>query len=333
VISLKSPREIEVMRRANLVVAEVLQELKRRVAPGITTLDLDAIAEEMTLKKNAIPAFKGYNVAGRIYPRCLCASVNEEIVHGIPANRALREGDIVGLDYGVIYEGFYGDSAITVGVGRVSEEARRLMEVTEQSLAEGIDQLREGKRLGDFGSVVQRRAESAGYSVVRAFVGHGIGKKLHEEPPVPNYGEPDRGLRLKEGMVLAVEPMVNVGGYEVEIKEDGWTAVTKDGSLAAHFEHSVAITKDGPYIFESTLRKRSSERIMPKEDAIEVMGTVLETLPNAMFRVELENGHKVLAHISGKMRMHYIKILPGDKVKIELSPYDLARGRIIFRER
>ncbi len=247
-ISLKSPREIEVMRRANLVVAEVLQELKRRVAPGITTLDLDAIAEEMTLKKNAIPAFKGYNVAGRIYPRCLCASVNEEIVHGIPANRALREGDIVGLDYGVIYEGFYGDSAITVGVGRVSEEARRLMEVTEQSLAEGIDQLREGKRLGDFGSVVQRRAESAGYSVVRAFVGHGIGKKLHEEPPVPNYGEPDRGLRLKEGMVLAVEPMVNVGGYEVEIKEDGWTAVTKDGSLAAHFEHSVAITRDGPYI-------------------------------------------------------------------------------------
>jgi methionyl aminopeptidase len=142
VISLKSPREIEVMRRANLVVAEVLQELKRRVAPGITTLDLDAIAEEMTLKKNAIPAFKGYNVAGRIYPRCLCASVNEEIVHGIPANRALREGDIVGLDYGVIYEGFYGDSAITVGVGRVSEEAQRLMEVTEQSLAEGIDQLR-----------------------------------------------------------------------------------------------------------------------------------------------------------------------------------------------
>jgi methionyl aminopeptidase len=248
VISLKSPREIEVMRRANLVVAEVLQELKRRVAPGITTLDLDAIAEEMTLKKNAIPAFKGYNVAGRIYPCCLCASVNEEIVHGIPANRALREGDIVGLDYGVIYEGFYGDSAITVGVGRVSEEAQRLMEVTEQSLAEGIDQLREGKRLGDFGSVVQRRAESAGYSVVRAFVGHGIGKKLHEEPPVPNYGEPDRGLRLKEGMVLAVEPMVNVGGYEVEIKEDGWTAVTKDGSLAAHFEHSVAITKDGPYI-------------------------------------------------------------------------------------
>jgi methionyl aminopeptidase len=248
VISLKSSREIETMRRANLIVAEVLQELKQRVAPGITTLDLDAIAEEITSKRKAIPAFKGYNVAGRVFPRCLCASVNEEIVHGIPTNRPLREGDMVGLDFGVICDGYYGDSAITVGVGRVSEEARRLMEVTEQSLYEGIEQLREGKRLGDFGAAVQRRAESAGYSIVRAFVGHGIGKKLHEEPPVPNYGDPDRGLRLKEGMVLAVEPMVNAGGHEVEIKDNGWTAVTKDGSLAAHFEHSVAITKDGPYI-------------------------------------------------------------------------------------
>jgi methionyl aminopeptidase len=248
VISLKSAREIEIMKRANLIVAEVLQELTRRVAPGVTTLDLDAIAEEMTLKKDAIPAFKGYNVAGRIYPRCLCASVNDEIVHGIPSNRSLREGDIIGLDYGVIYEGFYGDSAITVGVGKVSAQAQRLMDVTEQSLYKGIEQLHDGKRLGDLGSVVQKIAEDAGFSVVRAFVGHGIGKKLHEEPPVPNYGEPDRGLRLKEGMVLAIEPMVNAGSHEVEIKEDGWTAVTKDGSLAAHFEHSVAITKSGPVI-------------------------------------------------------------------------------------
>jgi methionyl aminopeptidase len=174
--------------------------------------------------------------------------VNEEIVHGIPTSRALREGDIIGLDYGVIYEGFYGDSAITVGVGKVSADAQRLMDVTEASLYKGIEQLCDGKRLGDLGAAVQEVAEGAGYSVVRAFVGHGIGKKLHEEPPVPNYGEPDRGLRLKEGMVLAIEPMVNAGGYEVEIKEDGWTAVTKDGSLAAHFEHSVAITKNGPYI-------------------------------------------------------------------------------------
>jgi methionyl aminopeptidase len=211
-------------------------------------LELDAIAEELTLKKKAVPAFKGYSVGGRVYPRCLCASINEEIVHGIPSNRPLREGDIIGLDYGVIYDGFYGDSAITVGIGKVSEDAQRLLDVTEQSLYRGIQELQEGKRLGDLGSAVQRFAESAGFSVVRAFVGHGIGKKLHEEPPVPNYGEPDRGLRLKEGMVLAIEPMVNAGSYEVEIKEDGWTAVTKDGSLAAHFEHSVAITKNGPYI-------------------------------------------------------------------------------------
>jgi len=236
------------MRRANVIVAEVLQELKARVAPDVTTLELDAIAEELTLKKKAVPAFKGYSVGGRVYPRCLCASINEEIVHGIPSSRPLREGDIIGLDYGVIYDGFYGDSAITVGIGKVSEEAQRLMDVTEQSLYRGIQELQEGKRLGDLGSAVQRFAESAGFSVVRAFVGHGLGKKLHEEPPVPNYGEPDRGLRLKEGMVLAIEPMVNAGSYEVEIKEDGWTAVTKDGSLAAHFEHSVAITKNGPYI-------------------------------------------------------------------------------------
>lgn len=247
-ISLKSPREIDIMRRANVVVAEVLHELKQKVAPGVTTLELDALAEDLTLRKNAIPAFKGYSVAGRVFPRCLCVSVNEEIVHGIPSTRALREGDIVGLDYGVIYDGFYGDAAVTVGVGKVSKEAKRLMEVTEQALYKGIEQLYAGKRLGDLGFVVQQAAEVAGYSVVRAFVGHGIGKKLHEEPPVPNYGEPDRGLRLKEGMVLAIEPMVNAGGYEVEIKEDGWTAVTKDGSLAAHFEHSVAVTKEGPFI-------------------------------------------------------------------------------------
>ncbi len=247
-ISLKSAREIEIMRRANVIVAEVLQELRQRVKPGVTTLDLDAIAEAETLKRGAIPAFKGYNVAGRVFRHCLCASINEEIVHGIPSHRALREGDIIGLDYGVIYEGFYGDSAVTVGVGKVTEAAQRLMDITELSLYQGIEQLHEGKRLGDLGSAVQKIAEGAGYSVVRAFVGHGIGKKLHEEPPVPNYGEPDRGLRLKEGMVLAIEPMVNMGGYEVELKEDGWTAVTKDGSWAAHFEHSVAITKNGPYI-------------------------------------------------------------------------------------
>lgn len=247
-IALKSAREIEVLRRANVIVAEILQELQSRVAPGVTTLELDQLAEELTYRKKARPAFKGYTMAGRVYPRTLCVSINDEIVHGIPSGRPLQEGDIVGLDFGVIYEEYYGDSAITVGVGEVSGEAARLMRITEEALNQGIEQLHEGKRLGDLAWVIQSAVESAGFSVVRAFVGHGIGRKLHEEPPVPNYGEPDRGLRVREGMVLAIEPMVNAGGYEVEIRDDGWTAVTKDGSLSAHFEHSVAITKNGPYI-------------------------------------------------------------------------------------
>jgi methionyl aminopeptidase len=247
-ITLKSAREIELMRRANVIVAEVLQQLKKKVAPGVTTLELDSLAEELTYKNKATPAFKGYKMAGRVYPKSLCVSVNEEIVHGIPANRVLKEGDIVGLDFGVIYEGFYGDSAMTVGVGKVSDTAERLMRVTEAALYRGIEQLRSGNRIGDLSSVIQKTVEDAGFSVVRAFVGHGIGKHLHEDPPVPNYGEPGRGDRLKEGMVLAIEPMVNAGTSEVKIKEDGWTAVTSDGSLSAHFEHSVAMTQNGPYI-------------------------------------------------------------------------------------
>ena len=247
-ITLKSAREIEVMRRANVIVAEILAELRDKVAAGVTTLELDSLAEELTYKKKATPAFKGYQMAGRVYPRSLCVSVNEEIVHGIPSGRVLKDGDIVGLDFGVIYEGFYGDSAVTVGVGAITEDARRLMQVTEQALYRGIEHLRDGKRLGDLSSAIQQMIEGAGFSVVRSFVGHGIGKRLHEDPPVPNYGEAERGIRLKEGMVLAIEPMVNAGSSEVKMKEDGWTAVTGDGSLSAHFEHSVAITQNGPYI-------------------------------------------------------------------------------------
>jgi methionyl aminopeptidase len=247
-ITIKSAREIEVMRRANVIVAEVLQELRKKVAPGVTTLELDEVAEEMTLKRNATPAFKGYQMAGRVYHHALCASINDEIVHGIPSNRMLKEGDIIGLDYGVIFQGYYGDAALTVGVGKVSEEAERLMRVTEEALYRGIEQLKDGERMGKLSAAIQQTAESAGFSVVRSFVGHGIGKRLHEEPPVPNYGQPETGLRLRQGMVLAIEPMVNMGGYDVKIKEDGWTAVTSDGSLSAHFEHSVAITENGPYI-------------------------------------------------------------------------------------
>jgi methionyl aminopeptidase len=247
-ILLKSPREIEIMRRANIIVAEILAELRNKVAPGVTTSELDELSEELTYRKKARPAFKGYAVAGRLYPRSLCASVNEEVVHGIPSERVLKDGDIIGLDFGVIYEGFYGDAAVTVGVGSVSDAANRLMEVTEDALYRGIEQLIEGKRLGDLSAAVQRTVEGAGFSVVRDFVGHGIGKNLHEEPPVPNFGEPMLGPRIREGMVLAIEPMVTAGSHEVELKEDGWTAITRDKSLAAHFEHSVAVTKDGPCI-------------------------------------------------------------------------------------
>jgi methionyl aminopeptidase len=247
-ILLKSLREIEIMRRANLIVAEILAELREKVTPGITTLELDALSEELTYRKKARPAFKGYAVAGRVYPHTLCTSVNEEIVHGMPSNRTLKSGDIIGLDFGVVCDGFYGDSAITVGVGAVSEEAERLMRVTEESLYRGIEEIHDGKRLGELSSAIQKVVEAAGFSVVREFVGHGIGKNLHEEPPVPNYGEPHLGPRLREGMVLAIEPMVTGGRPEVELKEDGWTAITRDRTWAAHFEHSVAVTKQGPYI-------------------------------------------------------------------------------------
>ena len=248
-IVLKSSEEIELMRRTNAIVAEVLAELRARVRPGMTTGELDRIAEEMTRKRKARPAFKGYEVAGRVFPRTVCISINEEVVHGIPCDeRVLREGDIVGLDFGVCYEGYYGDSAKTVAVGAVSPEDERLIQVTEESLREGIRQVAVGKRIGDISAAIQEHVERAGFSVVREFVGHGIGTRLHEDPQVPNFGARDRGVRLRAGMVLAIEPMVNAGGPEVRIKSDGWTAVTRDGKRSAHFEHSVAVTENGPFV-------------------------------------------------------------------------------------
>ena len=251
-IVLKGPDEIEIMRAANVIVAEVLAELRAAVRPGVTTADLDRIAEEATRKKGAVPAFKGYTVAGRVYPAALCASINDEVVHGIPSrDRALREGDIIGLDYGVIYRGYYGDSAITVPVGAVTAEAQTLMQTTREALEAGIQAALPGRRLGDVSAAIQTHAERHNFSVVRDFVGHGIGKRLHEDPQVPNFGQADRGIRLREGMVLAIEPMLNAGGPEVELKDDGWTAITSDGSLSAHFEHSVAIVEGGPYVLSS----------------------------------------------------------------------------------
>jgi methionyl aminopeptidase len=243
-IVLKSPEEIAIMRDANQIVAEVHEELKQRAVSGTTTRELDELAERIAIKRKAKCAFKGY----RGYPNCLCTSLNEVIVHGIPSDRALKEGDILSLDFGVIYKGFCGDAAVTIPIGQSSETAENLMRTTEKCLDKAIGLMYEGNRLADVSAVIQEHAEKNGYSVVRDFVGHGIGRSLHEDPQVPNYGKSGTGIRLKRGMVLAVEPMVNLGDWGIRILKDGWTAVTKDGSLSAHFEHSVAITDNGPCV-------------------------------------------------------------------------------------
>ncbi len=245
-VVLKSAREIEQMRRAGSVVRQVLNCVRDQVRPGATTLDLERAAEQKLAELGAKAAFKGYHG----YPCVLCTSVNHEVVHGIPsASRTLREGDIVSIDCGAIVDGFYGDSAITVPVGtRIDPTTRKLLEATESSLQAAIRAVRPGATLGDIGAAVQEVVEAEGFSVVRDFVGHGIGTRMHEDPQVPNYGERGRGMKLREGMVLAIEPMVNVGTAAVEVLDDGWTAVTRDGSMSAHFEHTVAVTADGAAI-------------------------------------------------------------------------------------
>ncbi|HTP25439.1 MAG TPA: type I methionyl aminopeptidase [Anaeromyxobacteraceae bacterium] len=245
-IELKSADEIARIREASLIVHDVLAEVMSAISPGVTSLELDRLAERGAVRRGAVPAFKGYHG----YPASICISVNDEVVHGIPSGRrVLEEGDIVGLDFGIAYNGFYGDSAYTVPVGKaVSERALSLIAVTREALAEGIAAARPGARLGDVGSAVQELVEGRGYSVVRDFVGHGIGRQLHEGPQVPNTGPRGRGVRLRPGMVLALEPMVNAGGPELRVLDDGWTAVTLDGSLSAHFEHTIAVTEDGPVI-------------------------------------------------------------------------------------
>lgn len=239
------------MRTANRAVLEVLATLRERVLPGISTGEIDRIAAELIRQKGVRAAFKGYQIRNGVtpFPATICISLNDEVVHGIPSfQRIVHEGDVVSLDFGVVYRDFYGDAAITFTVGEVDEQKRRLIETTAAALETGVAQARVGNRLGDISAAVQERVEREGFSVVREFVGHGVGRRLHEDPPVPNYGVRDRGVRLREGMVLAIEPMVNVGGPEVALKSDGWTAVTKDGSLSAHFEYSVAITEKGPEV-------------------------------------------------------------------------------------
>ena len=244
----KSPAEIESMDRANALVLKILDALEAMVAPGVSTWDLDRVSEEMTRKAGGRPAFKGY----RGFPGSLCASINEEVIHGIPSKkRVLKGGDIISLDFGVVLDGYYGDSARTVPVGEVDAEARRLLAVTGEALVKGLEAAKVGGRLSDIGHAVQTHVEAAGFSVVREFVGHGIGSSLHEDPQVPNYGVPGTGPVLREGLVLAVEPMVNQGSAEVRILPDGWTAVTVDGLPSAHFERCLAITTQGPKVLGS----------------------------------------------------------------------------------
>lgn len=243
-IVLKSSQEIERMRVACRIVAEALLLLQEEIKPGVTTRYLDAMAEKFTAKQKAVPAFKGYSG----YPYSLCCSINEQVVHGMPNDAPLVDGDIISIDFGAIYDGFYGDAAITVPVGRVSQTASKLIQVTRESLYKAIEKSTTANRLFDISNAVQVHAESNGFSVVRDFVGHGIGRNLHESPQVPNFGKANQGIRLKAGMVLAIEPMINEKGPAVKILEDGWTATTTDGGLSAHFEHTVAITDAGAEI-------------------------------------------------------------------------------------
>ena len=239
-IELKTKDEVEKMRRAGRIVAEILARLTEEAKPGLTTLELDAMAEKWTKDAGAVPAFKGYHG----FPNTLCTSVNEQVVHGIPNDRPLQEGDIISVDFGVKIDGFFGDSATTIPVGEVSDELKKLMDATKKSLALGIEQAKANNRLEDIGFAVQSYCESLGYGVVREYVGHGIGRELHEPPQVPNFGRKGKGLRIRPGMVLCLEPMINMGTAEVETLDDGWTVVTKDRKPSAHFEHSIAIFED-----------------------------------------------------------------------------------------
>ncbi len=236
--------EISTIRKSNQIVAKILTELGKMITPGVQTKELDEYAELRVKEMNAIPAFKGY----RGYPASLCTSINEEIVHGIPSSRRLRDGDIISLDFGVLYEGYYGDAAVTYPVGEITPKAKKLIKAAEETFYKGMEQMKAGKRISDISFAIQSHVESQGFSVIRAFVGHGIGLSLHEEPQIPNFGPPGRGPKLKSGMVLAIEPMIAMGDWDVEILDDNWTAITRDKSLSAHYEHTVAITQKGPEI-------------------------------------------------------------------------------------
>ena len=247
-IVLKSQNEIAAIRKSSQIVAQVLVDLREMVEPGVRTIDLDIFAEKKAREMDAVPAFKGY----RGYPASLCTSINEEIIHGIPSSRRLKEGDIISLDFGVVYEGYYGDAAVTYPVGTIEDDAQRLIDTAEVAFFKGYEEIKEGKRISNISHAIQNYVESQGYSVIRSFVGHGIGLSLHEEPQIPNFGPPGHGPKMRIGLVVAIEPMIAAGDWNVEIKDDNWTAVTKDRTLSAHYEHTVALTSDGAEILSLT---------------------------------------------------------------------------------
>ena len=253
--------EISAIKRSNQIVAKILAELKTKIKPGLRTKELDEYAEKRTREMGAVPAFKGY----RGYPSSLCTSINEEIVHGIPSSRCLREGDIISLDFGVLYEGYFGDAAATYPVGEITPKAEKLIKVAEGAFYKSIDQMKQGKRISDISFAIQSYVESQGFAVIRSFVGHGIGLSLHEEPQIPNFGSPGRGPKIKTGMVFAIEPMIAMGDWNVEILDDNWTAITRDKSLSAHYEHTVAITQEGLDIL-SLLNEEKKEIPFLKEN-------------------------------------------------------------------
>lgn len=249
-IRIKTEEEILILRHAGNILAEIIEELKRSLKSGVTTLEVDRIAEKLIAERAVKPAFKGY----RGFPNCICISINDEVVHGIPSQRILKEGDIVSLDVGIIHDNYYSDTAVTVGIGKISEELKHLLRVAEEALFKGIDQAKAENHLSDISHAIQRHAEANRFSVVREFVGHGIGRNLHEEPEIPNFGLPHKGPVLKEGMVFAVEPMVNMGDWQTRISEDGWTVKTADGKPSAHFEHTIVVKKNGPEILTRILQ-------------------------------------------------------------------------------
>lgn len=253
----KSRKELEKMRAAGQLVGRVLQELRRMVAPGVRTIEIDMAAEKMIRDGGALPTFKGYHG----FPYSICASVNEQVVHGFPSDYQLKEGDIFSIDVGATLEGFVGDTATTVPVGRVSEDLLKLIRVTEECLERAIEECREGRHLGDIGWAVQSHAEAHGYGVVREYVGHGIGRRMHEDPQIPNYGTPGKGVKIKKGYVFAVEPMINMGTHQTKVLKDGWTVVTLDGQPSAHYEHTIAITENGPEVFTRVVRSEQERQL------------------------------------------------------------------------